>query len=96
MIHGDGASRGEVRAEAGKSRKIVYSGRRHRRRSRSRIGSAGADPGLSVLPTRRGLNVIVAEAMVDAHDEDEQVSGFYNILGEEVAVSFKTTVPGSQ
>jgi hypothetical protein len=35
------------------------------------------------------LNAMVAEAIVDAHDEYEQVSGFYNILEEELAVPFE-------
>jgi Calcium binding len=40
------------------------------------------------------LNAMIAEAIVDAHDEDEQVSGFYDILEEELAVPFETTVLG--
>lgn len=40
------------------------------------------------------LNAMIAEATVDAHDEDEQVSGFYNILEEELTVPFETTVLG--
>jgi len=56
-------------------------------------------PGCSTLAavTKLGkaeLNEMVAEAIVDAHDEDEQVSGFYNIIEDELAVPFKTTVLG--
>ena len=40
------------------------------------------------------LNAMIAEAIIDAHDEDEQVSGFYNILEEKLAVPFETTVLG--
>ena len=40
------------------------------------------------------LNAMISEAIVDAHDKDEQVSGFYNILEEELAVPFETTVLG--
>jgi len=40
------------------------------------------------------LNAMVAEAIVDAYDEEEQVSGFYSILEEELTVPFETTVLG--
>jgi hypothetical protein len=40
------------------------------------------------------LNATVAEATIDAHDEDEQVSGFYDLIGEHLAVPFETTVLG--
>jgi hypothetical protein len=40
------------------------------------------------------LNAMVAEAIVDAHDQDEQVSGFYSVLEEHLAVPFRTTVLG--
>jgi len=40
------------------------------------------------------LNAMVAEATVDAHDEDEQVSGFYTMFEEHLAVPFRTMVLG--
>jgi hypothetical protein len=40
------------------------------------------------------LNAMVAEATVDAHDEDEQVSGFYTMLEEHLAIPFRTMVLG--
>jgi hypothetical protein len=40
------------------------------------------------------LAEMVAEAIVDAHDEEEQVTGFFSILEEELAVPFETTVLG--
>jgi hypothetical protein len=38
---------------------------------------------------------MVAEAVVDAHDEDECLLGFYNIIEEELAMPFETTVLGA-
>src|ERR1700720_2685462 len=46
----------------------------HRQRPRSTRA-------LQLCKTRRGLDAIVTEAMVDAHDEDEQVSGRCSITG---------------
>jgi hypothetical protein len=43
---------------------------------------------------RAELNARVAGAIVDAHDEDEQVSGFYDLIEEHLAVPFETTVLG--
>ena len=40
------------------------------------------------------LNAMVAEATVDAHDEEEQVSGFFSMLEEHLATPFRTTVLG--
>ena len=40
------------------------------------------------------LNEMVAEAIIDAHDEEEARSGFYDLLIEELAVPFETTVLG--
>jgi hypothetical protein len=37
---------------------------------------------------------MVAEAVVDAHGEDEQLSGFFNLIDEHLAVPFETTVLG--
>jgi hypothetical protein len=40
------------------------------------------------------LREMVAEAIASAHDEEEQISGFYNIIEDELAVPFETTVLG--
>jgi hypothetical protein len=45
-------------------------------------------------PGEAELNEMVAEAIVDAHDEEEQVTGFFSILEEELAMPFETTVLG--
>jgi hypothetical protein len=45
-------------------------------------------------PGEAELKEMVAEAIVDAHDEEEAVSGFYNIIEEELSVPFETTVLG--
>jgi hypothetical protein len=43
------------------------------------------------LPAAR-LDQLIEEATVDAYDESEQVSGFYTMLEEYLAVPFKTEV----
>jgi Calcium binding len=40
------------------------------------------------------LGELVAEAVVDAHDEDEQLSGFFCVIEENLALPFKTMVLG--
>ncbi|MGH3199046.1 MAG: hypothetical protein ACRDNT_24690 [Streptosporangiaceae bacterium] len=40
------------------------------------------------------LNAMVEEATIDAHDEDEQLSGFYDMIEDNLAVPFETTVLG--
>jgi hypothetical protein len=40
------------------------------------------------------LSAMVEEATIDAHDGEEQLMGFFNILEEELALPFKTTVLG--
>ena len=40
------------------------------------------------------LNTLVAEAIVDAYDEDEQLMGFANLIEENLDMPFKTTVLG--
>jgi hypothetical protein len=40
------------------------------------------------------LDVLVEEAVVDAHDDDEQMMGFYNIIEDQLALPFTTTVLG--
>jgi len=37
---------------------------------------------------------MIEEATVDAHDEEEQLGGFFNMLEENLAVPFETTVLG--
>ncbi|HEY3447843.1 MAG TPA: calcium-binding protein [Myxococcales bacterium] len=50
-------------------------------------------------PTRRPLaparlDELIAEATVDAYDESEQMTGFYTMLDEHLAMPFKTEVLG--
>lgn len=40
------------------------------------------------------LNAMIAEAIVDAHDEDEQLAAFHAVIEEALAVPFRTTVLG--
>lgn len=37
---------------------------------------------------------MIFEATVDAHDEEEQLMGFYNLIEENLATPFKTSVLG--
>lgn len=41
------------------------------------------------------LNGLVAEATVDAHDDEEQLMGFYTMLQDNLATPFQTTVLGA-
>jgi GTPase len=45
------------------------------------------------LPTAK-LDELIEEATVDAHDESEQITGFYTMFEEHLAVPFKTVVLG--
>lgn len=40
------------------------------------------------------LNELVEEAVVDAHDESEQVSGFYTMLENDLRLPFETQILG--
>jgi hypothetical protein len=40
------------------------------------------------------LSELVAQAVVDAHDRDEQMSGFYNMIEDSLALPFTTTILG--
>jgi hypothetical protein len=40
------------------------------------------------------LSELVAQAVVDAHDRDEQMSGFYNMIEDRLALPFTTTILG--
>ena len=44
--------------------------------------------------SRAGLGAMVDEATVDCHGEDEQVSGLYTMIEENLAVPFQTQVLG--
>jgi hypothetical protein len=50
-------------------------------------------PGVGTL-SKRELDALVAEATVDAYDQDEQLTGFHTMIGDELATPFKTTVLG--
>jgi hypothetical protein len=45
-------------------------------------------------PTRTELHAMIEEATVDAYDEEEQLGGFFNMIEENLAVPFETTVLG--
>jgi hypothetical protein len=40
------------------------------------------------------LDTLIEEAIVDAYDEDEQLSGFHAVIGERLTIPFRTTVLG--
>lgn len=40
------------------------------------------------------LDALVAEATVDCYGEDEQISGLYTMIGDNLALPFTTTVLG--
>jgi hypothetical protein len=40
------------------------------------------------------LYAMIAEAVVDAHDEEEQLAGFHAVIEDALAVPFRTTVLG--
>jgi hypothetical protein len=44
--------------------------------------------------SRAALDELVAEAVVDAYNDDEQVTGLYTMIEEHLAVPFETTVFG--
>ncbi|MER7578337.1 calcium-binding protein, partial [Streptomyces sp. NPDC126514] len=41
------------------------------------------------------LEALTEEATVDAYDEDEQLTGFYTMLADHLAIPFETTVLGT-
>lgn len=41
-----------------------------------------------------GLDALIAEAVVDAHDDEEQLAGFYAVIEDNLAVPFQTEVLG--
>jgi hypothetical protein len=45
-------------------------------------------------PSRAELDVLVAEAVVDAHNDDEQLTGLYTMIEDNLAMPFETTVLG--
>ena len=40
------------------------------------------------------LDTLVEQAIVDAYDEDEQLASFHAVIGEHLAIPFRTTVLG--
>jgi hypothetical protein len=42
------------------------------------------------------LNELVEEAVMDAHDEDEAITGFFTMIENNLALPFTTTVLGVQ
>jgi hypothetical protein len=60
-----------------------------------------ADPGRVVgyppavgRMSRKQLDALVEEATVDCYDEDEQLSGVYTMIEDNLAMPFRTTVLG--
>jgi HigB_toxin, RelE-like toxic component of a toxin-antitoxin system len=47
-----------------------------------------------VVTTRAQLDKLIEEATVDCHDEDEQTSGFFNLIEDALAVPFVTRILG--
>ncbi|MGH2361752.1 MAG: calcium-binding protein [bacterium] len=44
--------------------------------------------------SKRRLDMLVAEAIVDCYNESEQVTGLYSMIEEHLGLPFKTTVLG--
>jgi hypothetical protein len=47
-------------------------------------------------PSRAELDALVAEAVVDAHGDDEQLTGLYTMIENNLAVPFTTQVLGAE
>jgi hypothetical protein len=48
----------------------------------------------STLPTSRQLNKLIEEATVDCYNQEEQASGFFTMIEQNLAVPFATRVLG--
>lgn len=59
-------------------------------RNAARKQSARKSQGIA----RARLSEMIEEATVDAYGESEQVTGFYTLIGEHLAVPFETTLLG--
>jgi hypothetical protein len=66
-------------------RKKSASSTRQRRSTRSRVRSTARV---------EDLDELIAEATVDAHDEEEQSIGFFSLLEERLALPFETRILG--
>ena len=58
-----------------------------------RLRATGYPPAVGRL-SRAQLDALVQEATVDCHDEDEQVTGLYTMIEDNLAMPFDTTVLG--
>ena len=47
-----------------------------------------------VTPSPRQLDKLIEEATVDAHDEEEQESGFFSMIEDNLALPFATSILG--
>ena len=47
-------------------------------------------------PSKAQLKAMIEEAIVDAHDESEQVTGWFTMIEQHLAVPFATTVFGAE
>lgn len=63
------------------------------RRKQPAIKKASRKRGKSSIAPA-GLQAMIVEATVDAHDEEEQVMGFFSVLEENIAFPFETVVLG--
>jgi hypothetical protein len=57
------------------------------------VGECGYAAAVSSL-SRAELDALVAEAVVDAYDDDEQLAGLYTMLADNLAVPFTTEMLG--
>ena len=48
----------------------------------------------SAGPSDRQLDELIEEATVDAYDEEEQATGFYTMIDENLALPFRTRILG--
>lgn len=60
---------------------------------RKDVGKSGRSQGHRTISKAR-MEAMIEEATVDAHDESEQLSGFYTMFEDYLAVPFETTVLG--
>ncbi|MEU1600604.1 calcium-binding protein [Streptomyces sp. NPDC005708] len=57
-------------------------------------GAAGSWPREDGQLSDAELDELVAQATVDAYDDEEQLTGLYTLLAEHLAIPFKTVVLG--
>jgi hypothetical protein len=60
----------------------------------SKAGEKKNRKGRGLTPAE--LNALVTEATVDCYDEEEQLMGLYNMIEENLALPFETSILGAQ